>query len=62
MIDLPSSDQAYFEGPTLIPIVGNNIGGGGGESVLLDQLFFISQSDFHMLFQLLNTAYVRNCS
>jgi len=30
MMDLPSSDQASFEGPTLIPIVGNNTKRGGG--------------------------------
>ena len=28
--DLPSRDQAHFEGPALIPIVGKNTGGGGG--------------------------------
>jgi len=27
MMDLPSSNQASSEGPTLIPIVGNNTGG-----------------------------------
>jgi len=37
MIDLPSSDQASSEGLALIPIVGNNTG--GGESVLSSQLF-----------------------
>jgi len=36
MMDLPSSDQASFEGPALIPIVGNNTER-GGESVLSDQ-------------------------
>ena len=37
MKDLPSSDQASFEGPALIPIVGNNTER-GGESVLADQI------------------------
>jgi len=39
MIDLPSSDQASPEGPTLIPIVENNTER-GGESVLLSQILF----------------------
>jgi len=29
MMDLPPSDQASSEGPTLIPIVGNNTERGG---------------------------------
>jgi len=36
-MDLPSSDQASSEGPTLIPVVGNNIERGGSESVLENQ-------------------------
>jgi len=43
-MDLPSSDQASFEGTALILIVGNNTErGAGGELVLSDQefLFFI---------------------
>jgi len=40
MMDLPSSDQASSKGPSLIPIVGNNIER-GGESVLASQYFFI---------------------
>jgi len=36
LMDLPSSDQDSSEGPTLIPIVGNNTER-GGESVLSDQ-------------------------
>ena len=31
----------------------------GGESVLLNQLFFISQSDLYTLLQLWETAYIR---
>ena len=61
MIDLPSSNQASSEGLALIPIVGNNTGG-EGESVLSGQLFFISQSDLHMLLQLVKTVYIRNYS
>jgi len=38
MMDLPPSDQASSEGPTLIPIVGNNIER-GGESILSSQIF-----------------------
>ena len=60
MIDLPSSDQASSEGLALIPIVGNNTER-GGESILLNQLFFISQSDLYMLLQLWETAYIYYC-
>ena len=59
-IDLPSSDQASSEGPALIPIVGNN-NERGGESVLSNQLIFISQSDLYTLLQLWETMYIRNC-
>ena len=40
MMDLPSGDPASSEGPTLIPIVGNNTKR-GGESVLENQTLFI---------------------
>jgi len=56
MIYLPPSDQASSEGPALIPVVGNNTEKGGVESVLSNQLFFISQLDLYMLLQLWETS------
>jgi len=43
MMDLPPSDQASLEGPTLTPIVGNNTG--GGELVLSSQMISFSNPD-----------------
>jgi len=40
MMDLPPSDQASSEGPTLIPIDGSNTER-GGESILSSQIFLL---------------------
>ena len=58
MMDLPSSDQAFSEGPALIPIVGNNTER-GGESVLSNQMFSFFKFRSYMLLQLVKTAYIR---
>jgi len=48
----PSSDQAFAKGPSLIPIVGNNTGGGKCESVLVKSIiFYFSYSNLYTLLQ-----------
>ena len=49
LMDLPSSDQDSSEGPTLIPIVGNNTERGLNQYYLINN--FISQTDLYTLFQ-----------
>jgi len=62
MMDLPWSDQASSEGPTLIPIVGNNIERGAGVNQYYQINNFISQTYLYMLLQLSELACTRDCT
>ena len=59
-MDLPSSDQDSFEGPTLILIVGNNTEMGVNQYYQINNLIF--KTNLYTLFQLSELACIRECT